>query len=107
MLPQSYKFSHGLCLNNFLQVWLIGNQRDQFTPFRYINQDYELSHLVIGIKLLGGMKYLMKSVKRAVEAVVIWTEDNRDVKIVNSLNTMVSGGFNLEINKRFFSLSWS
>ena len=31
MLPQSYEFSHGFCLNNFLQVWLIGNQRDQVT----------------------------------------------------------------------------
>ena len=27
MLPQSYEFSHGFCLNIFLQVWFIGNQR--------------------------------------------------------------------------------
>ena len=53
------------------------------------------------------MKYLMRSDNRAVEAVGNWTEENRDLKIVNSLNTMVSGGFNLEINKRFCSLSWS
>ena len=26
MLPLSYKFSHDLCLNSFLQVLLIGNQ---------------------------------------------------------------------------------
>ena len=46
MLPQSYTFSHGLCLNNFLQVWLIGNQRDQVLLFRYINWADEVSHLV-------------------------------------------------------------
>ena len=53
MLPQSYKFSDGLCLNNFLQVWLIGNQRDQDPPFRYINQAGEVSHLVRGRKIWG------------------------------------------------------
>ena len=37
MLPQSYTFSHALCLNNFLQVRLIDNQRYQVLPFRYIN----------------------------------------------------------------------
>ena len=41
--------------------------------------------------MLGDMKYLMKSVKRAAEAVGIWAEDNWDVKRVNSLYTMVSG----------------
>ena len=90
MLPQSYKFSHGLCLNNFLQVLFICNQRDQVPPFRYINQADKVSHLVIVMKVLGDMKYLMRSVKRAAEAVGIWTEDNWDVKIVNSLYTMVS-----------------
>ena len=83
MLPQSYTFSHGLCLNNFLQVLLICNQRDQVPPFRYINQADKVSHLVIVMKVLGDMKYLMRSVKRAAEAVGIWTEDNWDVKIVN------------------------
>ena len=29
------------------------------------------------------------------------------MKIVNSLYTMVFGGFNFKINKRFDSLSWS
>ena len=32
MLPQSYTFSHGLFFDNFLEVWLIGNQRYQITP---------------------------------------------------------------------------
>ena len=27
MLPQSYSVLHGLCLNHFLQVWLILNQK--------------------------------------------------------------------------------
>ena len=52
MLPQFYKFSHGLCLYNFLQVWLIGNQRDQVPPLRYVNQDDGVSNLVIGCKVL-------------------------------------------------------
>ena len=52
------------------------------------------------------MKYLMRSVKRAAEAVGIWTEDHWDVKRVNSLYTMVSGRFNFKINKRFDSLIW-
>ena len=62
MLPQSYEFSHGLCLNKFLQVCFICNQRDQIPPFRYINRDGEVSHLVRGGKVLGEMKYLMISV---------------------------------------------
>ena len=49
----------------------------------------------------------MRSLKRAAEAVVIWTEDNWDVKRVNSLYTMVSRRLNLKINKRFYSLRWS
>ena len=36
MLPQSYKISHGLCLNNLLQVLLIGNQRYK-VPRSYIS----------------------------------------------------------------------
>ena len=39
MLPQSYKFPHGLCLNSFLQVWFIDNQRNRVTLFICINQD--------------------------------------------------------------------
>ena len=42
MLPQHYKFSHGLCFNNFLQVRFIGNQRDQVPLLRYINSDDEV-----------------------------------------------------------------
>ena len=53
------------------------------------------------------MKYLMRPVKRAVEEVEIWTEENWDVKRVNSLYTMVSGMFNIKINNSFGSLSWS
>ena len=56
--------------------------------------------------VLGDMKCLMKSVKRAAEAVGIWTEENRDMKRVDSLCTMVSGGFNYKRNRRFNSLSW-
>ena len=83
MLPQSYEFSHGLCLNNFLQVWFIYNKRDQVPLLIYINRDDELSILVRGRKVLGDMKCLMRSVKRAAEAVGIWTEDNWYVKRVN------------------------
>ena len=57
--------------------------------------------------MLGDMEYLMRSVKLAAEAVGILTEDNQDVKIVNSLYTMVSGRLIFKINKRFDSLSWS
>ena len=83
MLPQSYIFSHCLCLNNFLQVWFIGNQRYQVPPLRYINKADGLSSLVRESKVLGDMKYLMRPVKRAAEAVGIWTEYNRYVKRVN------------------------
>ena len=107
MLPQSYKFFQDLCLYNFLQVLLIGNQRDQVPPFRYINQDDEVYHLVIGKKVIGDMEYLMRSVKRAAEAVGICTKDNWDVNRVNSFYIMVSGRFNFKINKRFGSFSWS
>ena len=107
MLPQSYTFSHGLFLNNLFQVFLLGNQIDQVPPFRYTNWDDEVYHFVRWIKVLGDMKYLMRSVKRTEEAVGICTEDNQDVKRVNSLYTMVYGRLNFKINKRFDSLSWS
>ena len=63
MLPQSYKFSHDRCLNNFLQVLLLGNLRYQVTLFRYINQTSGVSRLVRGRKVTGDRKYLIKSVK--------------------------------------------
>ena len=102
MIPQSFKFSHSLCLNNFPQVQLIGNKRYKIHQFRYINQADEVYYFVRGRKVLGFMKYSMRPVKRAAEAVVIWTEDNWYMKRVNSLYTMVSGRFNFKINKRVF-----
>ena len=107
MLHWSYKFSHGLCLNNLPQVLLIHNQIYQVIPSRYIIWDYEVSHLVRGLKVKGDMKYLMGSVKLAAEAVGIWTEDNWDMRRVNLLYTLVSGRFIFKINHRFDSLSWS
>ena len=71
MLPQSYTFSHGLCLDHFLQVWLIGNQRYQFSLFRYTNWADEVSCLVGQRKFPRDMKYLMRSVKPAAKAVGI------------------------------------
>ena len=65
-----------------------------------------MSYLVRGRRVRGDMKYLMRSIKRAAEAVGIWTEDNLDVKRVNSLYNMVSRRFNFQRNKRFDSLSW-
>ena len=63
MLPQFYKFYHGLCLNNFLQVLSIGNQINKTPLFRYINKSDDVSTLVIGRKVLDHTKYLMISVK--------------------------------------------
>ena len=57
--------------------------------------------------MLGDTSYLMSSVKIVAEAVGIFTEDNWDVKRVNSLYTMVYGRFIFKINNRFDSLSWS
>ena len=79
----------------------------QVPPFRYMNQADEVSNFFRGSKLWGGMKYLMSSFKWAEEAVGICTEDNWDVKRVNPLYTIVSEGFNFNINKRFDSLGWS
>ena len=62
MLPQSYELAHGLFLNNVLQVWFICGQRDQVPVFIYNNWDDEVSRLIRGKKLLGDMKYLMRSV---------------------------------------------
>ena len=42
-------------------------------PFRYINQEDKVSNLVIVMKFLGDMKYFTRSVKRAADAVGIWT----------------------------------
>ena len=95
MLPQYCKFTHGLCLNNWLQVLLIVNQRYQVPLFIYINCSDEVSHLVGERKVLGYMKYLLRSVKRAEESVGILNENNWDMKRVNSLYTMVLLGTNL------------
>ena len=59
------------------------------------------------MKVLGDMKYLTRSVNQATDAVGIWTEENRDVKRVNSLYNMISERFNFKRNKMFDSLSWS
>ena len=59
--------------------------------------------MVRGSKLLWDKNYLMGSVKQAAEEVGIWTEDNWDVKIVNSTYTMVSGRLNFKMNQRFDS----
>ena len=107
MLPQYYNVSHGLCLNHFPQVFLIGNQIDQVLPFRYINWDYEVSHLFRGRKVMENKKYLMRSVKRSSEAVGIWTEENWDGKRMNSLYAVLSKSFNFKRNKRFDLLNWS
>ena len=66
-----------------------------------------MSCLVRGSKVLGDMKYLMRSVKKAAEVVGIWTEENWDVKRVIPLYTIVSGRLVFKRNKRFDSLSWS
>ena len=57
MLPQSFRFAHCFFLNNFLQVWLIGNKIYQVPLSRYINWDGDLSHLVRGRKVPGDKKY--------------------------------------------------
>ena len=56
---------------------------------RYINWDDKVYILVRGKKVLGDMKYLMRSVKLAAEVLGIWAEDNWDLKKVNSLYTMI------------------
>ena len=94
MLPQSYKISHGLCLNNFPQVSLIGNQRDPVPLFIYVNQADEVSHFVRRRKVIQEMKCLMISLKQSLEEVEIWAEQNWEVKRVNSLYNIVSGRFN-------------
>ena len=49
----------------------------------------------------------MSPVKRAAEAVGIWTVKNWDVKRVNSLYSMISGRFNFKADKGFDSFSLS
>ena len=63
ILLQSNKFSHGLCLDNFLQFWLIGHQIDHVHPFIYINPAGEVSHLFKGRKVIGNIKYLTRKDK--------------------------------------------
>ena len=75
MINQFFKFSHGLCFNNSLQVLFIGNQRYQIPLFRYINWADKLSYLVRGSKVVGYIKYSIRSVKLASEVVVIWNEE--------------------------------
>ena len=60
-----------------------------------------MSHLVIGSKELGFKNYSMRTDKLEAEAVVIWTEDNWNMKRMNSLYNMVYGRLNFKINKRF------
>ena len=71
MLCQPYKYSHGLCFNDFLQISIIVHIRDQVPLFIYINWAGEVFHLVRGSKVLGDINYLMRLVERAAEAVEI------------------------------------
>ena len=64
-----------------------------------MNWDDDVYHLLIGSKVLGNMKYLMRSLKQATEAIGSWTEEKWDVKRVNLLYNMVSGGLVFRINK--------
>ena len=50
--------------------------------------------MVREIKMIKDIIYFTRSVKPAVDAVEIWTEDNSDVNILNSFYTMVSVRFN-------------
>ena len=52
------------------------NKRYNAPFLRYNNRVDEVSHLVIISKVLWYMKYLMRQVKRAEEAVGIFTDDN-------------------------------
>ena len=63
-------------MNDFLQVWLIGNYRYQVLSFTGNNWDDEVYLLIRRRKVLGDMKYLTRSVKQAAEALRVWAEDN-------------------------------
>ena len=106
-LFQSFSLFSLLCLSNFLQVWFICNQIDQVPLFRYIIWSGEVYPLIRERKVIGDIKYLMKSVKIAVGAVGVWTNDHWDVKRVNLLYTMVSGRFIFKIYNSFDTFSWS
>ena len=69
MISESYTFSHGICLNSFLQFLLIGIQKDQAHPFRYTNQEGEVYHLLRRMKLLESTKYLIRSLKLAAQEI--------------------------------------
>ena len=61
----------------------MGNQRDHF-PCKYIL--IRLMMCLIWLeegKVMGYMKYLIRSVKLSAEAVEIWTEENWGVNRVN------------------------
>ena len=85
MLTQYYKISHCVCLNNFLQVWLISNQRDPVNLFRYINWANEVPPLVRERTVVVDINCLMRLVILAAEAVGIWTKNDWDIKRENSL----------------------
>ena len=57
-------------------------------------------HLVRGSTVLWDLKYFMRSVKQAEEAVGLWTEESWDVKRANSLYTILSRRFNFKRYKR-------
>ena len=60
---------------------------------------------VRGRKVLGDMKYSMRSVKLSAQAVGIWTEDNWDVNTLKSLYSILYGRFIFKRNKIFDSSS--
>ena len=80
-------------------------QSRQSAKYRIVTHNFTNEDLTNGKTLIITMIYLMRSVKKSAEVVGILTEESWDVKVVNPLYTMVSGRFNLEINKRFDSLS--
>ena len=80
-------------------------QSRQSAKYRILTHNFTNDDLTNGKTLVITMRYLMRSVKKSAEVVGIFTEESWDVKVVNPLYNMVSGRFNLKINKRFDSLS--
>ena len=101
IIYQGFAYKEGLYYWRIkLGKWVVlasVKEEEVYSPFPFVP--------LIGMEMLGDMIYLMSSVKRAAEAVRIWTEENWDVKRVNALYSMIYGRFIFKINKRFDSLS--
>ena len=61
-LPRTWEFPKGLTMINLMNMWHMGNIKENITPLQYLNNPH-VDHIKNGPKNLSKMTQVMKRVK--------------------------------------------